>query len=377
MPIIDIQRRLREVGRIRLGEQVANKSGNGTHPAKIDKFRFTSPDERSINAIAGIYGGIPQPWEGAAVGEQWELYADSKELDVLVPPIELAWSQWMENWSGAVCRNRCDGQTDIKNDTACSCDPDSPTCKPTSRLGVILTAVDGIGIWRLESHGWNAASELNGSIEVLRVVQNRGAMVPARLLLEQRQQKKVGKDGKPETFNFAVPVLDLNLSVAALTGGATRQLESGVTPIAAVSEIAPSIADQVRAAENPVEKPRRSNAAAVLPSTGIAPRPASAVESETTPGGASTKSLRRLFAVMNGNKSIPKDDDERHAWAAKAVGHEVESFNDLTQSEINRLNNVADGSEPLSKEAEALNTSTSYVGDDGQVHEYTEDEEPF
>jgi hypothetical protein len=204
----------------------------------------------------------------------------------------------MECWSGGGCKKRCDGQTNVINDTPCSCDPDSPECKPTTRLGVILTAIQGIGIWRLELHGWNGASELNGAIEVLRVIQGRGAMVPARLLLEQRQSKKDGK-----TYNFAVPVLDLNLSVAALTGG-TRPaaLESGVTPIAAPTT--QSIRDQVAAAETPVAKPPRANAAATLPPTGLAPRPAAQTSD--------------AFADARADAEVDKDDARKQDQAGVA-----------------------------------------------------------
>ena len=351
MPIIDLQRRLREVGRIRLGEQVRNKSGNGTHPAKLEKFRFTSADKYAIDLVAKAYGGEVQPWAGAAVGTQWELYTDSTNLDVLVPPVDLAFGQWMELWSGGGCLRRCDRQINIIDDSPCACDPDLPECKPTTHLGVILTGVDGIGIWRLSSHGWAAATELNGAIEVLRVVQNRGAMVPARLLLEQRQQKKI-VSGKPETFNFAVPVLDLNLDVAALTGSRQHdQITTGATPIDATREALPSIAEQVAA--TPAEKPRRANAAATLPSTGIKPPARGAAKpaaDDKTPGGASTRSMRRLMALLNGNKVIENDED-RKAWAEVGLGHPVASFNDLTQSEVSKLMDIAENKAPLIADA--------------------------
>lgn len=361
MPIIDLQRRLRESGRIRIGEQVVTANG-GKRPGKLERFRFTSPDKASMLAIADLCGGEVRPWESAPIGEQFELYADCKSLDVLVPPVDLAFSQWFELWSGGGCKRRCDGQTNVINDSACACDPDAMECKPTTRLGVILTAIQGIGIWRLETHGWNAAQELNGAIEVLRVIQNRGAMVPARLLLEQRQSKKDGK-----THNFAVPVLDLNLSVAALTGGlaAPAAPASHVTPMAlpAVS----SISEQVRVAETPTVRPPRANAAAPLPATGIAPRPANdiataareeaatnateatkgddsaAIAPDRTPGGASQKSVKRLFAILNGNKTIAKDRGGRLAWASDVLSVAVTSFDDLSQRDISRLNDAAEG----------------------------------
>ena len=390
MPIISLQRRLREAGRIRLGAQVPTKSG-GTRPAKLGQFRFTSPDELTIKTIASVYGGEPRPWEGAPVGDQWELYTESTVLDVIVPPVDVAWSTWMENWSGAVCRNRCDGQTDWKNDAPCSCDPDSPVCKPTSRLGVILTAVDGLGIFRLESHGWTAAQELNGTIELLRVIQDRGQMVPARLLLEQRQQKKV-VDGKVQTFNFAVPVLDLRVNLAALSAGlshAPQITETAtsvpyVTPIPVTpAELAPppSVAEQVAAAAQPKERPTRKNAAAQLPATGVSPRTSAQlnavatgtsvpVESETTSsravpegdrhdrapdkaqrtaGGASQPSMRRLFALLSG-KGI-RDNAERHAWASTVLQREVTTFSDLSQQDVTKLNDAIEG-KPASGDGE-------------------------
>ena len=380
MPIVDMQRRLHEAGRLRIGEKVPTSNGK-TRPSKIDVFRLTSSDERSIRAAALVYGGEVKKWDDAPVGDQWELKTETKSLDVIVPPVDLAWSQWMESWTGGGCTRRCDGQTNVINDTPCACDLDAPECKPTTRLGVILRDLEGIGIWRLQLHGWNGAQELLGTIEVLRTLQARGQMVPARLLLEQRQSKKDGK-----TFNFAVPVLNLQLSVAALTGSTpVPQLEAassandfvpGVTPIQAQAKVdsLPSISEQIHEAEIAPPRARRKNSAAPLPPTGIAPRtaavaeaageaeklatieePAIIIEVESTPGpanvntselsagGASMRSLRRLFAIIGGNSTIPKSEEGRKEWAAKVIDHPVDSFSTLDQMEVNRLSDVASG----------------------------------
>lgn len=358
IPIIDLQRRLREAGRIRIGTQVATAKG-GTRPAKIDKFRFTSSDEQSINAVAGLYGGIPQRWDGAPVGEQYEVYSESSALDVIVPPVDLAWSQWMEAWTAGGCTKRCDGQTNVLNDSPCSCDLDSPDCKPTTRLGVILSDLDGIGIWRLQLHGWNGAQELLGTIEVLRTLQARGQMAPARLLLEQRQSKRDGK-----TFNFAVPVLDLQFNVAALAAApaSAPQIGSGVTPIPTEVLPVPDISDQLHAVDVTPAPSRRANAAVPLPPTGLAPRPAVPVtddeepkpthaparastsaelSSDSTPGGASRRSVRRLFALLGGLGI--RTDEERHTWATDSLGVKVESYNDLSQEQVYALSDAAAG----------------------------------
>ncbi len=367
MPIIALQRRLREAGRIRIGEQVVAANGK-KRPAKLDSFRFTSSDKLSMDSIAEVCGGEVKPWEGAPVGTQWELYAETTTLDVIVPPVDLAFSQFFELWSGGGCVRRCDGQTNLITDKPCVCDPDEPECKPTTRLGVILTAVQGIGMWRLETHGWNAASELTGAIEVLRIVQNGGRMIPARLMLEQRQSKKDGK-----TFNYAVPVLDLNLSVASLTQTPRHpeiEEKTLVTPIDASREALPTVAEQVAATAVPAAKPKRANAAAVLPPTGIKPpsrgtevgsvedvtggtTEAKSKPSNKTEGGASTASMRRLMALLNGHPDMPKGtDEEKQAWRHDWARHELFlaptteiSFAKLSQKDITTLNDAA-GKQP-------------------------------
>ncbi len=61
MPIIELQRRLAEAGRIRIGHQV--EAGNGKRrPEKLETFRLTAPDRHRIDQAAAIYGGTPQPW---------------------------------------------------------------------------------------------------------------------------------------------------------------------------------------------------------------------------------------------------------------------------------------------------------------------------
>lgn len=89
----------------------------------------------------------------------------------------------------------------------------------------MLPALPDVGIWRLEVHGWYAATELMGSLHLARL--SGTPIVEARLRLEQREQKKPGKP----TMQYGVPVLELpGMSVAALLGGgATAQVGPGVT----------------------------------------------------------------------------------------------------------------------------------------------------
>lgn len=204
MPLIDLQRRMRELGRIRTGQTV---SSNGRkRPTRLETFRLTSPSRPLIEAAAESYGGKPKAWNG-----EWELVTETDTLDVVIPPGQSI-SQWYELWSGGGCQRRCDGRTNVLTDTPCACpaDPgerrelakDGQACKPTTRLNVMLPAIPDLGVWRLESHGYYAATELAGTVDVIEAA---GRMLPARLRLEQREVKRPGKP----TNQFAVPVLEL------------------------------------------------------------------------------------------------------------------------------------------------------------------------
>lgn len=205
MPLIDIQRRMRELGRIRTGVQTP--SGNGRRrPAKLEHFRLTSPSRDLIEAAAALYGGEARPWEG-----QWEVVTEADAMDVVIPPGQSI-SQWYEMWSGGGCQRRCDGRTNVLTDTPCACPADpaerreaaaaGAACKPTTRLNVILPDIPDLGVWRLESHGYYAAAELSGTVDVL---ESAGRLLPARLRLEQREVKRPGKPPN----RFAVPILEL------------------------------------------------------------------------------------------------------------------------------------------------------------------------
>ncbi len=270
MTILQLQRRLMEAGRIRIGQQVPTKSGK-TRPEKLSTFRLTSRDKRRIEAAAQLYGGTPKPWQ-APDGDQWEVITQRDALDVIVPPSEMCFSQSFELWSGGGCQRRCDGVTEQITDSPCLCDPDAPECKPHTRLSVMLADLSGLGVWRLDSTGWNSAFELAAAVEIIRTAGANGVLLPARLRLEQRRQVSGG-----ETRRFAVPVLDVDITPAQLLGGVTptralpaapaSEPASGVRAIPAGS--AASVREQLEAIETP--KPRKSRAQPI-PRTGIKPR---------------------------------------------------------------------------------------------------------
>jgi len=241
MPILTLQRKLTEVGRIRLGA----KSGKGA-PTKLETFRLTSKSKEAIDAAAEVYGGKIGTWSGPD-GQEYELITETNTLDVVVPPGN-ALSQWYEMWSGAGCQRRCDGQTETLTGSPCKCPTDQAqrtelsgrgqACRPTTRLSVILPQVRTVGIWRLETHGYHAATELAGVAELLERVSANDRYLPATLRLEPRSSKKGGK-----TSRFVVPVLEVGATVqeaiAASAGTEIPQVEYRKMP---------SVVKQARAA---------------------------------------------------------------------------------------------------------------------------------
>lgn len=284
--IVDIQRRIREVGRIRLGSQVPSR--NGSRPKALDTFRLTSPDRAVIEAVAAIYGGTPQEWDNNG-STQYEVFTTSPMLRIALPPnpSDLGWSQFYEQWAKGYCTRRCSGVHDEIREAPCDCDPDNRTCKPTSRLSVLLPDVAGLGVWRLESHGWNAAVELAGAIHLIEALAGAAAIVPARLRIDARQQKLIVK-GKPETRDFIVPVIDLDVSITgvqSLAAGTAAPIEVDGGNWGAVPQLdAPvglTVESQLAALDAP--KPpakKRANAAAPIPATRTAPRKAAEVDAQ-------------------------------------------------------------------------------------------------
>ncbi|NGZ99666.1 hypothetical protein G5V59_02730 [Nocardioides sp. W3-2-3] len=161
MPIITTQRRMAEHGRIRLGQKVTGVSKAGreyTRPAKLDRFRFTSASQRQIEEIATTYGGEARAWDNDGKGE-YEVITDATAIPVIV--VKGGFSQWHEHWTRAGLQHRCDGEKDV---AGIFCDPQDPDHvaaieKPTTRLSVMLSEIESLGVWRMETKGWNAAAE--------------------------------------------------------------------------------------------------------------------------------------------------------------------------------------------------------------------------
>ena len=221
-----VQRRMMELGRVRLGEK-----GAKGQPVKLTTLRFTSASKPYLDAIAAIHGGTVRPWQGAPEEGMFEVTTEATQVDIILPPVfsaedgapTTAYSQWFELWSGGGCQRRCDGETETSTGKprACLCDPEERECKLTTRVSFMIPDVPGLGVWRLESHGWNAAVELPGTLEVLLLAAAEHKFIPAVLRVEPRTKKVPGEG----TRRFIVPVIEL-------PGVTVRQLASGEMPLA-------------------------------------------------------------------------------------------------------------------------------------------------
>lgn len=242
MPILDLQQRARELGRIRIGVQVPTKNGK-TRPEKLDRFRITSASQPLIERVAELYGGEAQEWDNNGA-KQFEVITTSTRLPVLVPPQPI--SQYYELWSGGGCQRRCDGITELLKDKPCLCGPDPAErqCKPTTRLNVILRDVEGIGVFRLESHGYYSAIELP---DVAAFLARAGSYVSAWLSLEQRTAIRDG-----QTRRWMVPTLEVDVTPAQLLAGQGPATELSKAP-AAIEAPAPALPAAGKAQLSPDE----------------------------------------------------------------------------------------------------------------------------
>jgi hypothetical protein len=243
MPILDIQRRGQQIGRIRIGQQVATgkKNSDGSdkmRPAKLDTFRFTTASRAAADAIAGLYGGAVRDW----LRGQFEVITQRSEIGVTVPPRDQVVSQWYEMWNKGGCVRRCDSQRDQISNGPCLCphaaNPDDEeevarkaleraglaksnppgACKLVTRISVMIPDLPGLGVFRLDSGSYYAASEIGDAALLMHAAREKGVLLPAMLRIEQRQRIAGGK-----TTNYPVPVLEVLATFRQITSGALEQ----------------------------------------------------------------------------------------------------------------------------------------------------------
>jgi hypothetical protein len=210
-PLLDIQKRMAEIGRVRMG--IKNERGL---PTKLDRFRITSQSRDVVEAVASLHGGDVREWKpNPKSPPHWEVVTTTNTLDVVVAPGQVL-SQWWEKWKPGTCERRCDGVTEQLTDSPCVC-PASlddrrkaaaakpPTaCRPVTRFSFMIRDIPMLGLFRLETRGEIAAAELSGIAMFLEMATTRGLFIPATLVAEQR--------GVGSPHQYVVPVLHLHNS---------------------------------------------------------------------------------------------------------------------------------------------------------------------
>lgn len=223
LAIEGITPRVQEIGRIRMGEK-----GPKGAPVKLKTFRLTSNDRRVLEAAAGLYGGKVAEWRDAPDEGMWQIVTAAAELDILIPRALRSVSQAWELWQGGTCERRCDGRTEELSGQPCLCGPARGTaddlCDVVTRLSVILPRLPGLGVWRLDTGGWGAATTIPATVDLLLALDPR-PMVPAVLRAVQASSK-VREDGRVITHRFVRPQLDApGITIGQLVG-------AGAEPVA-------------------------------------------------------------------------------------------------------------------------------------------------
>lgn len=240
MALLDVQRRGQQIGRLRIGQQVPTDDGK-MRPAKLDTFRFTTQSEYTARAIAELYGGTVQEWNG-----QYEVITGKNAIGVTVPPRDQVISQHYEMWNKGGCIRRCDSRIEQISGKPCLCPhADDPTdlvavenaaqerarlaklktpqaCKPVTRISVMIPDLPGLGVFRLDTGSYYAAVEIGDAAELLQIARDRGEMLPAMLRIEQRQRIAGG-----QTKKYPVPVLEVLATFRQIVSGALGS--SGIT----------------------------------------------------------------------------------------------------------------------------------------------------
>ncbi len=226
MPILTLQKRLPEAGRLRMGETRVSKQGK-EYPASLLTWRITSADKDKIMQVAELYGGQVRPWTAPGEREQFEVITDRNKLPITIPHMG-AFSQWYELFSAGGMLRQCNGQIEMKTSQPCICitemedaeakgkEPER-ACKATTRFSVFLSEVADLGVWRVESHGEIAAGEMGGQAEIL--TRANVFMIPASLRIEKRELKRRKPNGEVEVFHIVVPVIGDLPSIKDLMAG--------------------------------------------------------------------------------------------------------------------------------------------------------------
>lgn len=318
-----LQRRFAEVGRIRCGQLKPGRGGK-MYPTKLKELRFTSASRPLLDKIAHTYGGAVAAWTPANGGaSQWEVVSTTNRVPILITPMPI--SQYMELWSGGGCQRRCDGEVERLSGQPCICRAQGrKDCSPHTRMSVMLRDIEGLGVWRLEAHGWDAAAELPLSFQLLRQL---GDYVEASLYLRPVRRPVRGRQRE-----WNVPTVEIE----GITPGQLRAQAAATNAALAAGSTAAVRASTTASVSPALESsptPNAAQASAAEPDT----RSAAAGEGTGDPAAepdefeaiAAAQSISELNAVVQRARAAGSPDLDRIEAAATARRHEL--INDAQQ----------------------------------------------
>lgn len=228
MALLDLQQKMKEIGRIRIGDSTPKVSAKGNayrQPHKLGTFKFTTRSASIAARVAEVFGGTVVHEDHLGFGVVTEV----SEIGVTIPPGDGFVSQAYEQWDGGACQRRCDGLICLtwkgsdRVEVPCMCPSDEVVrleaaksghaCKVTTRLSVIVPDLPDVGVWRLDTKGGNAAGEIGATAKILIAARSVDVYLPAKLWLDYRESKIPGQ----ATREFYVPMLTLEATLRELS----------------------------------------------------------------------------------------------------------------------------------------------------------------
>lgn len=231
--------KLPEQGLIKFGTTKPAKNRKGEaydQPVAIPWFRFCSTDRDALKQLgAGEDGGPVLEWKTGFGQDAWQVTTRRSRIRVTLPANPVSDPQY-ERFAGGSRDRICDGETctlprgslvrrgvtrEEAEEVDCVCAAEgSLTCKPTTRLRVMLPDLDPmIGVWRLDCKGKHAAQELPGMAAMIVELQGQGL---AHAWLDLAERSEYGwnpRTKKRELHHYVTPRLAPAASLAGLLTG--------------------------------------------------------------------------------------------------------------------------------------------------------------
>ncbi len=321
------------LGVVRLGINVPNRSGQGTHPQATEHFVLRPPEDGTkkdipyAEAVADVFGDkvkelypviIPVEDEEVIASHYFRLYTKTwgrtcygdgvtAERKVDVDATKEAGGEAIP--ASHVTKNM------VRKIISCPCHLlEDKECRETLYLWFMLPTVPGLGVWQTGTRSPNSADNIHGCFKILRAVtaspeypNGRIAGIPLKLSLVP-EQRPSDEGGMRNVFLLHLEPLDV-VPIAEFR----QKLVSYSRP--ALPE--PDITEQ-DLAELPFEEPERAEGAIVMP-------PATEQPADAPPAADPPQPTADAPPVVEGTsrpvEDAPTDDPPPEERPAKPLDH--------------------------------------------------------